>query len=141
MFVYAVYLTALVVCGLTYWKGDPALRLTAMVLIVSWASTPLVMYLDRRGLNMPVSIVDIVTALIYVWISMRWRRIWCAVMAALAIIVFLIPFVALSDRTIHRYNQLASNNIVAGFQLVLLLVATWLAVRARRRADEGTVRP
>lgn len=141
MIVYVVYLVALVVCGLAYWKGDRVLRLMAVVLIASWTLTPMVMHLDRRGLNLPVAIIDIVTTAIFIWISMWSRRLWCAVLSALAIILIAIRFVASLDPSIDNYSRAASNNVVTILQLVVMAAATGLAVRARRRADEGAVRP
>lgn len=133
---YIAYLAALVICGVAYWQGDRPLRLAAVVLIVSWALSPLVSNGSKTSLDYPVTIIDTNAALVFVWISTRWRRLWCAVLAALTIIVIIIPIVSLVDRDIHRYNNLAANNIVAVFQLIVVLTATWLAVRARRRGDE-----
>ncbi|HWU78623.1 MAG TPA: hypothetical protein VN158_00965 [Caulobacter sp.] len=137
---YVAYLIALVICGVAIWKGDRPLRLAAAVLIVGWALSALTGHRDKFGMNYPMSIIDTNVALILVWISMRWRRIWCAVLAALTIVVVIIPFVALVDRDIHYYNRAASNNVVAILQLMVLAVATWLTVRARRRADEDTLK-
>ncbi|HWT51082.1 MAG TPA: hypothetical protein VN113_02755 [Caulobacter sp.] len=136
---YIVYLFALVTCGVALWKGDQPLRLAALAVIIAWTITPLVYDRTPHRLNFPVMVVDTNTSLILVWISMRWRRLWCAVLAALTILVVIIPFVALADPNIHRYNQLGANNVVSVFQLLVLLVATWLAIRAR--ANERAVRP
>jgi hypothetical protein len=140
MIVYIVYLLAVTVTGLVCWKGDRPLRSAAMVMIVSWAFTPMIVRLDAHGLNLPVTFVDIVTALIFVWLSMRWRRLWGAVLAALTIVCVAIRLVASFDPGIDNYSRAASYNVVTVLQLVVLLVATWLAVRARRRANEGAVR-
>ena len=137
---YVAYLIAMAICGVAFWKGDQPLRLAAGVIVVGWALSALTGQRDKFGMNYPLSIIDTNTALILVWISMRWRRVWCAVLAALTIVTVLIPFVAMVDRDIHFYNRAASNNVVAILQLIVLLVAIWLTVRARRRANEGAVR-
>ncbi len=137
---YLVYLLALGICGLAFWKGDRPLKLAASVLVISWALSALTGFRDRFGMNYPVTIIDTNVALIFIWISTRWRLIWCAVLAALTIISLAIPFVALVDPDIHRYNRAASNNVVAVLQLVVMAVAIWLTLRARRRADEGALR-
>jgi hypothetical protein len=137
---YLAYLAALVISGVALWKGDRPLRLAAMVLIVSWALTPLVSLGSRFRLDYPVTIIDTNTALGFVWISMRWRRVWCVVLAALMIITVIIPIVCVVDRSIHKYNYYAATNAVAWLQLVVFVVAIGLTVRARRRADEGAVR-
>lgn len=136
---YIAYLIALVICGLAYWQGDRPLRIAAVVLIVSWALSPLVSNGSRTSLDYPVTIIDTNAALIFIWISTRWRRVWCAILSALTIVVTIIPIVSLIDRGIHRYNNLAANNVVAVFQLIVMLVATGLTVRARGRADEGAL--
>ena len=136
---YIAYIVALVVCGVAIWKGDPPLKLAAGVLIVGWALTPIFMGRDRHVLDYPITIIDTNTALILVWISMRWRRVWCAVLAALTILIVLIPFVHLCDPGIHLYNRYAANNIVSHFQLVVIAMATWLVVRDRGRAGEGVL--
>jgi hypothetical protein len=137
---YVAYLIAMVICGVAIRKGDRPLRLAAAVIVVGWALSALVGRRDNLGMNYPMSIIDTSVALILIWISMRWRRIWCAVLAALTIVAVTIPFVGLVDRDIHFYNRAASNNIVAILQLIVLIVAIWLTVRGRRRADEGAVR-
>jgi len=140
MIAYVAYLAALAICGVAFWKGDRPLKLAASVLVISWALSALTGYRDRYGMNYPVTIIDTNVALIFVWISTRWRLIWCAVLAALTFITLAIPFVAMIDPDIHRYNRAAANNVVAVLQLVVMIVAIVLTVRARRRADEGTVR-
>jgi hypothetical protein len=138
---YIAYLAALVICGMAIWHGDRPLKLAAAVLIFTWALTPIVMGSHKQILNYPITIIDTSTALFLVWASVRWRRVWCAVLAALTILVVIIPFVHLFDRDIHMYNRFAANNIVSNLQLVVVGVATWLVSRARRRADEGTLQP
>ena len=137
---YVSYLLALVVCGVALWKGDRPLRLAALVMIVSWAFSPLVSIGTLAPVDYPVTIIDTNVALIFVWISVRWRRLWCAVLAALTIIIVIIPIVSVADPRIHQYNHLAANNIATWLQLVVFCVATWLTVRVRKRADEGAVR-
>lgn len=140
MTAYIVYVAAVAICGMAFWKGDRPLRLAAVVMIVAWVLSALTGRRDQYGMNYPVLIIDTNAALIFVWISTRWRRIWCAVLAALTIIGLLIPFMALVDRDIRGYNRSASYNVVTLLQLAVLIAATWLTVRARRRADEGAVR-
>lgn len=136
LFPYVTYLIALAICALAFWKGDRPLQLAAAVLIASWTLSPLVSNGSKSSLDLPVTIVDTHAALAFVWISMRWRRLWCATLAALTIIVLLIPIVTLADRSIHRYNHMAANNVVSLFQLVLMFVAVCLTMRAKGLADE-----
>lgn len=137
---YTAYLAALVICGLAFWKGDRPLKLAAAAMIISWALSTQT-GVRGGGINYPLTIIDTNLTLIFIWISTRWRVIWCAVLAALMLITVAIPFVAMIDPRIHLYNRAAANNVVAILQLIVMAVAIVLTVRARRRADEGAVRP
>jgi hypothetical protein len=137
---FVTYLIALVICGVALRTGDRPLRLAALVVIIAWTLTPLVSLGGRVRLDYPVVIIDTNTALIFIWISLRWRRLWCAVFAALMIISVIIPIECLVDRGIHKYNYYAAYDIVAWVQLVVFCVAIWLTARARRRADENAAR-
>jgi hypothetical protein len=137
---YAIYLVALAISGVAFWRGDPPLKLAAVALVAGWTLSALAGHRDRYGMSYPMTIIDTNVTLVFVWISTRWRLIWVAVLAALTAITTAIPFVALADPEIHWYNRAAANNIVASLQLVVLLVGTVLTLRARRRVDEGAVR-
>lgn len=136
---YAVYLVALAISGVAFWRGDRPLKLAAAALVVGWTLSALTGHRDRFGMNYPMTVIDTNVALIFVWISTRWRLIWCAVLAGLTIISVAIPFVALVDPDIHFYNRAAANNVVAAIELGVLLVATVLTLRARSRVDEGAL--
>jgi hypothetical protein len=137
---YAVYLIALTICGVAFWRGDRPLKLAAAALVIGWTLSALAGHRDRFGMNYPMTVIDTNVALVFVWISTRWRLIWCAVLAGLTIITTAIPFVALVDPDIHFYNRAAANNVVAALQLAVLLVATVLTLRERGWADEGALR-
>nr|WP_295107395.1 hypothetical protein [uncultured Caulobacter sp.] len=136
---YAVYLIAVAICGVAVWKGDPPLRLAAAVLLVTWTLSALAGRRDVYDMNYPTTVIDTNCALIFVWISLRWRRLWCAVLAALMIVEVTIPLVVFFDRDIHRYNQTLAYNVVTMPLLVVMALATWQAFRARRRIDEATL--
>lgn len=138
---YVVYLIALAISGVAFWRGDLPLKLAAVALVVGWTLSALAGHRDRYGMNYPLTVIDTNVTLAFVWISTRWRLIWCAVLAALTAITTAIPFVGLMDPGIHFYNRAAANNVVASIQLVVLLVGTVLTLRARRRADERALRP
>lgn len=135
LFAYVVHLLATTICGLAVWKGDKPLRLAGAVLIGAWLMSALVGPRDVHGMSYPITAIDLSCVVAFVWISLRWRRLWCAVLAALMIIETIIPFVVFFDRDIHRYNQFVSHNIVTVLPLVVLAVAIWLTLRDQKRAD------
>lgn len=134
---YFDYLLALAICGMACWKGDKPLRWSAAVFIGSWTLSPAISHVSRSGWDTPVAILDTNVALFLIWASLRWRRLWLAVFAALMILIVVVRVTAYLDRThVALYAFQVSNNIVVQFQLVTLVIATGLSVRARRRADE-----
>lgn len=138
---YSVYLIAMAICGVAFWRGDTPLKIAAVILVAGWTLSALAGHRDSHGMNYSLTVIDTNVALIFMWISTRWRLIWCAVLAGLTLITVAIPFVALADPEIHFYNRAAANNVVAVLQLVVLLVAMALTLRGRRRVDEAAVRP
>lgn len=136
---YLAYLAALFVCGVCVWRGDRPLRLAAAVVIVAWGVTPLFNPWDHEPVNRPQTLIDALSTLTVVWISTRWRRLWAAVLAGFMVLTVLCPYAPLMDARIHRNSWVAANNVLAMCELATLLVALWLTLRPRGRADEGTV--
>lgn len=137
---YIGYLISLAICGAAMLQHDPPLRWSAGVFILGWMLTPAVSHVTRSGWDTPVAIIDTNAALILVWVSLRWRRLWSLVFAALMILLVVARVTAYLDRSIVRYAYQASNNIIVIFQMLTLVVATVLTARVRRRADEGALR-
>lgn len=133
---YVLYLVALVICGTAIWKGDAPLRWSAGAFIIGWMLTPAVSNLGRGDWDMPVAIIDTNVALLVVWISLRWRRLWAAVLAALMLLPVFARVIALLDPSVHRYGFLAANNVTVLCQMSVLIIAVWVTLRARRRANE-----
>ena len=74
-------------------------------------------------------------------ISLRWRRLWCALLAALSALTTMAPFVRLLQPDVSQYVLSASLNVLAICQLLTFVAAIGLTLRARRWADEGALRP
>jgi hypothetical protein len=125
---------------LCLWKGDQPLRAAAIVILISWSVTPLVDPWGRDRLNVPQTMVDVATTVAMIWISVRWRRLWAAIQAALAILIVLCPFVALVDHRVHRNSWTAADTILTGIQILALLMAVVVTLRTRERDNEGAVR-
>lgn len=125
---YVLYLVALGICGTAIWKGDPPLRWSAGAFIIGWMLTPAVSNLSRGDWDMPVAIIDTNVALLVLWVSLRWRRLWSAVLAALMMLLVLARVIALLDPAVHRYGFLAANNVIVLCQMVVLIVAVWVTL-------------
>jgi hypothetical protein len=135
---YGAYLLMVLTCGVAIWRGDRPLRLAGAVLLVAWVLSAAFYYDHLPGyLEM---IVDGITTLIFIWISMRWRRIWCAVMVALMLLNMATRLATRIDPGVHLSSAIAAGNILAILQVAAMAVAIWLTLRAGRRADEGVLR-
>ncbi len=132
---YVLYLVALAICGTAIWKGDPPLRWSAAAFIIGWMLTPAVSNLSRGDWDMPVAVIDTNVTLLVIWVSLRWRRLWSAVLAALMLLLVLARVVALLDPDVHRYGFLAANNVIVLCQMVVLVVAIWVTLRGRQKAQ------
>lgn len=131
------YVLMWAICGVALWLGDQPLKVTAAVSIFFWSITPLVSHW-WQGWNLPTIVVDLNATLAMTWISLRWRRLWSTVMVALSFLQVLMPFVAYPAH-LHRFYWQSAYNVLGYLLLVVMVVATALTVRARRRADEGAV--
>ncbi len=140
LFTYVFYLAALFASALALWKGDQPLRMAAVATIISWSLTPLIDYWDPDHVNLVATTVDGLTTTAYIWISMRWRRLWSVALSASGILLVLCPLVYAVDHRVHAAGWIAVNNILAVAQLAILLVATQLAFLARNRVRESAVR-
>lgn len=138
LFPYFAYLVALAVCGLAFWKGDRPWRLAAVILIAAWTLTPLVGHRNAQGWSLAVAVVDTNVAIMITWISMRWRRVSIALLAAFCILVVLTPIVFMLDHGVDRRVFAAANNALAAGQLVVLIAGAWTS--GRGRGDESAVR-
>ncbi|MGH1560173.1 hypothetical protein ACRAWD_26100 [Caulobacter segnis] len=61
--------------------------------------------------------------------------------AGLTLVMVVTPFVGMADPKLHPYFKVFAYNVLGYILVVELIVAIWLTVRARRRADEGTLQP
>ena len=81
-------IVAILVCGWAMWRGDWTARWTGAALLTSWLASLLVYRRDAYNADYGILAVDVLTLVVFVWISVRTRRIWTVVAAAfLAIIV------------------------------------------------------
>lgn len=134
-----VYIVVWVICGLALWLGDRPLRVTAAAFVFFWTITPL-FSLWWQGWNVPMVVIDVNALLVLTLISLRWRRLWSTVLVALCFLQVLTPFLAYATH-IKRFYWQSAYNVMGWVMLVVMAVAIVLTVRARRRADEGAVRP
>ncbi len=133
---YVLYLVALVICGTAIWKGDAPLRWSAGAFIIGWMLTPAVSNLGRGDWDMPVAIIDTNVTLLVIWVSLRWRRLWSAVLAALMLLLVIARVVAVADPDVRRYGFVAANNVIVLCQMVVLIVAVWVTLRGQARSRE-----
>lgn len=79
---------AVLVCGLAMWLGDRPARWNGAAFLAGWLGSLLVNRHDAYNADYGILAVDALTLAVFIWISVRTRRIWTIIASAfLAIIV------------------------------------------------------
>ena len=124
---------AILICGLAMWRGDQAARWTGATFLASWLGSQLVHRRDAYNAEFGLLAVDIATLAVFIWISMRTRRLWTAVVSAFAAIVVASHVAVMIDLRVTINTLKASMAIWSYGILVCIAFGTWTARRGRDR--------
>jgi len=124
---------AILICGLAMWRGDQAARWTGAAFLASWLGSQLVHRRDAYNAEFGLLAVDIATLAVFIWISMRTRRLWTAVVSAFAAIVVASHVAVMIDLRVTINTLKASMAIWSYGILVCIAFGTWTARRGRDR--------
>ena len=125
---------AILICGLAMWRGDQAARWTGAAFLASWLGSQLVHRRDAYNAEFGLLAVDIATLAVFIWISMRTRRLWTVVVSAFAAIVVASHVAVMIDLRVTINTLKASMAIWSYGILVCIAFGTWTARRGRDRA-------
>jgi hypothetical protein len=123
---------AILICGLAMWRGDQAARWTGAAFLASWLGSQLVHRRDSANADYGVLAIDIATLAVFVWISMRTRRLWTVVASAFVAIVVASHVAVMIDLRVTINTLKASMAIWSYGILACIVFGTWTA---RRRGD------
>jgi len=126
-------LIATVVCGLAMWRGDQPARWSGAVFLASWLGSLLVNSGDAYNADYGILAIDILALGIFVWISIRSRRIWTVIASAFVIIIVASHIAVMIDLRVSLNPLRVSMTIWSSGVLACIGFGSWAGWRARRR--------
>jgi len=125
---------AILVCGLAMWRGDRAARWVGAVFLASWLGSMLVYRRDPYNADYGILAVDTVTLVVFVWISMRTRRIWTAIASAFMAIIVASHVAVMIDLRVTLGTLFIGMAMWSYGVLACIAFGTWAAWRGRDHA-------
>ena len=125
-------LVAVLICGLAMWRGDVAARWTGAVSLANWLGSLLAYRRDAYNADYGILAIDVVTLIVFVWISMRTRRIWTIVASAFLTIIVASQVAVVIDLRVTLGTLLISMAVWSYGVLACIAFGTWASWRARR---------
>lgn len=126
---------AVLICGLAMWRGDRSARWIGAAFLANWVGSLLVHSRDGRGADYGVLAIDVVTLAVFIWISMRTRRLWTIVAAAFLMIIVASHIAVMIDLRVTINTLKASVAIWSYGVLACIAFGTW---SARDRRDQAS---
>jgi hypothetical protein len=127
-------LVTLVVCGGALWKGDWEERLTASVLLLTFAVTLLLRDMSWPRVQAAEFTSDFAGFAVLVAIALRSRKFWPMFAAAFELLAVMTHVAKTIDPELHQWAYLTAIIIWTYLILIALGVGTWNAWRTRRLA-------
>ena len=78
---------AILICGLAMWRGDQPARWIGAAFLASWVGSLLVNRHDPYNADYGILAIDVLTLVVFVWVSIRSRRIWTVIASAFQMII------------------------------------------------------
>ena len=125
-------IVAVLICGLAMWRGDHAARWTGAVSLANWLGSLLVYRRDAYNADYGILAIDAATLIVFVWISMRTRRIWTIVASAFLAIIVASQVAVVIDLRVTLGTLLISMAVWSYGVLACIAFGTWASWRARR---------
>lgn len=125
---------ALLVCGLAMWRGDRSARWIAAAFLANWVGSLLVHRRHGQGTDFGVLVIDIVTLAVFVWVSMRTRRVWTIIASAFMTIIVASHVAVMIDLRVTINTLKASMAIWSYGVLACIAFGTWTSMR---RSDQA----
>lgn len=124
----------MLICGLAIWRGDQATRWIGATFLVSWLGSLLVHRGDAFSAEYGILAIDIATLAIFVWISIRSRRLWTIAASAFITIIVASHIATMIDLRVTLNTLRVSMAVWSYAILACIAFGTWTAARQRRHA-------
>jgi hypothetical protein len=125
-------IVAVLICGMAMWRGDQAARWTGAVSLANWLGSLMVYRRDAYNADYGILAIDLVTLIVFVWISMRTRRIWTIVASAFLALIVASQVAVMIDLRVTLGTLLISMAMWSYGVLACIAFGTWASWRARR---------
>lgn len=125
---------AILICGLAMWRGDRAARGVGAVFLASWLGSMLVYRRDPYNADYGILAVDAATLVVFVWISMRTRRIWTVVASAFMAIIVASHVAVMIDLRVTLGTLFIGMAMWSYGVLACIAFGTWAARRGQGHA-------
>lgn len=125
---------AVLICGLAMWRGDQAARWIGAADLASWLGSLLVHRRDSYNAEYGILLIDIATLAVFVWISMRTRRVWTIVASAFVAILVASHIATMIDLRVTINTLRVSMAVWSYGILACIAFGTWTAQRRRDHA-------
>lgn len=117
---------AALVCALAVWRGDQPARWVGLAYAAAFALSLLFFNGHRTDVEFLPFLLDATTLAVFVYVSLRWRRLWIAVAAACLLMATVAHAAALMDLRIALNTVIMTQNIWnMGAVFALLWGAVW----------------
>lgn len=126
---------AVLICAVAMWRGDQPARWNGAAFLASWVGSLMV---HRRGdLNAEYGIllIDIATLAVFVWISIRTRRLWTIIASAFLTIIVASHIAVMIDLRVTINTMRVSMAIWSYGILACIAFGTWAAQGRRGHAQ------
>ena len=125
---------AALICGLAMWRGDQPARWIGAADLASWLGSLLVHRRDAFNAEYGILVIDIATLVVFVWISMRTRRLWTIVASACVAILVASHIATMIDLRVTLNTLRVSMAVWSYVVLACIAFGTWTAERQRGHA-------
>ncbi|WP_089929632.1 hypothetical protein [Caulobacter sp. UNC279MFTsu5.1] len=125
---------AVLVCGLAMWRGDRSARWVGAAFLADWLGSLLVYRRDPYNADYGILAIDVVTLVVFVWISMRTRRIWTIVASAFMAIIVASHVAVMIDLRVTLGTLFIGMAMWSYGVLACIAFGTWAAWREQGHA-------
>jgi len=125
---------AVLVCGLAMWRGDRSARWVGAAFLADWLGSLLVYRRDPYHADYGILAIDVATLVVFVWISMRTRRIWTIVASAFMAIIVASHLAVIIDLRVTLGTLFIGMAMWSYGVLACIAFGAWAARRERTHA-------
>ena len=132
---------ATVICGVAVKVGDDSTRRIAVAFFLNWLGSLLAYRADAYNIELEILALDVAALIYFVWVSMRWRRLWTVLASAFVAITVGSHVATMIDLrvTIDTFN--VSVAIWSYAILACIAFGAWTSWRERRQSRTTEDRP